>query len=281
VWVGQSPHNLVAHNHIHDLYYTGISVGWAMGYAENAAHHNLIEGNHIHHLGKAVLSDFGGIYLLGEAPGTWVCGNVVHDLASGEYGACGLYYDEGTCQVVGENNLLYNIDGDAFFMHYGKDNLLRNNILAGCAKGALGSSVDVLDRSRIGEHCAVTIERNIMVLREGEVYRSSWPAARFQIRNNLVWDANKRPLFCGGLPWEEWQRQGMDAGSLVADPLFADADRGDFTLDPASPAFSVGFVPFEISAGPRVLVGANPEGMVVNSQGWSAAEPLESDHRKT
>lgn len=256
VWVGQSPHNLVAHNHIHDLYYTGISVGWAMGYAENAAHHNLIEGNHIHHLGKAVLSDFGGIYLLGEAPGTRVCGNVVHDLASGEYGACGLYYDEGTCHVVGENNLLYNIDGDAFFMHYGHDNVLRNNILAGCAKGALGSSVDVLDRSHIGEHCAVTIERNIIFLREGEVYRSNWPPARFAIRHNLVWDANWRPLFCGGLPWEEWQRQGMDESSFIADPLFADPDRGDFTLDPASPAFALGFIPFELTAGPRVPVGA-------------------------
>ena len=252
IWLGQTPHNRVAHNSIHDLYYTGISVGWSMGYVESAAFDNAIEWNHIHHLGKGWLSDFGGIYMLGNAPGTVVRFNVIHDLASGEYGACGLYYDEGSCHVVGENNLLYNIDGDAFFMHYGQANVLRNNILAGCAKGALGSSVDVLEHGRVGEHCAVTIERNIIYLRGGDVYRSQWNPKRFVIRRNLVWDANGRPLFCGGRPWSEWQREGMDAGSRVADPLFAAPDRGDFTLSPESPALALGFVPFDVSgAGPR------------------------------
>ena len=257
IWVGQSPRNLVAHNRIHDLFYTGISVGWSMGYDESAAHENIIEGNHIHDLGKAWLSDFGGIYMLGEAPGTRVTHNVIHDLASGEYGACGLYYDEGSCYVVGENNLLYDIAGDAFFMHYGHDNILRNNILARCTKGQLGSSVDVLPHGRIGEHCAVTIEGNIIYLREGEVYRSQWPEHRFVIRRNLVWDANRRPLFCAGRPWQEWQREEYDTESVVADPLFANPERGDFTLAADSPAFAIGFVPFDVSdVGPRVKVGA-------------------------
>lgn len=43
--------------------------------------------------------------------------------------------------------------------------------------------------------------------------------------------------------WEAWQMAGVDAQSVVADPLFVDPDRGDFTLKPDSPALKLGFKP--------------------------------------
>ncbi len=42
IWVGQSYDNNILHNHIHDLYYTGISVGWTWGYGKSMARGNVI-----------------------------------------------------------------------------------------------------------------------------------------------------------------------------------------------------------------------------------------------
>ena len=64
--------NVIAHNEIADLNYTGISCGWVWGYENSITRENLIEKNHIHDIGNGVLSDMGGIYLLGNQQGTIV-----------------------------------------------------------------------------------------------------------------------------------------------------------------------------------------------------------------
>jgi parallel beta-helix repeat protein len=47
-------------------------------------------------------------------------------------------------------------------------------------------------------------------------------------------------------PWEDWLALGMDAHSLVADPLFADPTKDDYRLKPDSPAFKLGFQPIPV-----------------------------------
>ncbi len=46
--------------------------------------------------------------------------------------------------------------------------------------------------------------------------------------------------------WEAWQALGLDTHSVMADPLFVDADADDYRLKPESPAFALGFEPIPV-----------------------------------
>ena len=233
VWIGGSGHNIVSRNHIHDLYYTGISVGWTWGYGASLAVGNIIEHNHIHHIGKGLLSDMGGIYTLGVSPGTVLRYNLIHDIVSYGYGGWGIYLDEGSTNILAENNIVYRTKTGGFHQHYGKENIIRNNIFALAKEGQL-------QRSRVEGHISFTFERNIVYWTEGQLFHGNWTGDKFRIDNNLYWNPSRPVQFP-----DQWKERGFDAHSLVADPLFVNPEKGDFTLQPDSPAHTLGFKPIE------------------------------------
>ncbi|MBN1674711.1 MAG: right-handed parallel beta-helix repeat-containing protein [Kiritimatiellae bacterium] len=251
--------NVIAHNHIHDLFYSGISCGWVWGYADNVSKDNRIEANHIHDLGFAWLSDMGGIYTLGVQPGTLIRGNVIHDIEQAVYGGWGIYLDEGSSHILVENNECWRLGCDPFNQHYGRENVVRNNIFA-----FGGQSVVSLSRGEA--HNSFTLERNIL-LSNGEPFfiggYGSDPARPEYVSDlNLLWDMSgrqrtkvgklKAQKVRRGASWAAWRKGGRDRHSLVANPRFRNAKKGDFRLAPSSPAFRLGFRPLSREpAGPR------------------------------
>ena len=236
---------LIAHNHIHDLDYTGVSVGWVWGYKPSVASGNRIEANLIHDVGRGRLSDMGGIYTLGPSPGTVIRGNVIHDVESHGYGGWGIYTDEGSSDILIENNIVYRTKTGGFHQHYGRENVLRNNIFA-------FSRTDQLQRSRAEPHLSFTFERNIVYWTDGALLGKTWDDDQFAMDSNCYWDASGAPVTFAGLSLQQWRERGHDVHSLVADPLFIAPERGDFQLKPDSPALPLGFQPIDASAaGPR------------------------------
>ncbi|MCS7070839.1 MAG: right-handed parallel beta-helix repeat-containing protein, partial [Anaerolinea sp.] len=253
--------NVVAHNHIHDFYYSGISSGWVWGYTDSVSGNNRFEKNHIHRIGKGWLSDMGGIYTLSVQPGTVIRGNLIHDIEKANYGGWAIYLDEGSSHIVVEDNISYNTSSQPHHTHYGRENILRNNIWAFGREGMIALS-------RAEDHVSYTFERNI-VITDGQPIFIGGYANDFSGRNilsdlNLFWDVSGEVTLTGprvsgrSSPvekknLEQWRAStGNDLHSIVADPRFKDVKTFDFTLASDSPALALGFRPIDLSdVGPR------------------------------
>ena len=98
----------IDHNTIHDVSYTGISLGWGWNrdlvcMKDNKVHANLIY-NYANHM-----YDCAGIYTLGNQPGTLISENVVRDIATPSYVHDPnhwfyLYTDEGSSNITLRDN---------------------------------------------------------------------------------------------------------------------------------------------------------------------------------
>ncbi len=250
IWVGQSSRNTLSHNHIHDLYYTAISVGWTWGYGPNQSSGNRIEWNDLHDIGKGLLSDMGAVYTLGIQPGTVIRNNLIHDVNAFAYGGWGIYTDEGSSRILIENNIVYRTKSAGFHQHYGQDNVIRNNVFA------LGGEYQLM-RTRAEPHLSFQFEHNIVYFDSGSLLGSNWSDDRFEMDNNIYWNLSGETPRFSGRTWEEWRAAGHDRHSLLADPLFVNASQYNFQLSPNSPASKIGFQPIDLhGVGPRVRPGA-------------------------
>jgi hypothetical protein len=232
--------NQLTHNEIANLRYSGISAGWVWGYAYSPSKRNKIEFNHIHHLGWGELCDMGGVYTLGASEGTTVSNNVIHHVYSFDYGGWGLYTDEGSFGITEENNLVYACKNSGFHQHYGKENIIRNNIFALNIRAQLQAT-------RIEEHRSITFTNNIIYFDNGTLLSSNWHKFNLLTGNNIYWDTRTKDIRFADKSFSEWQKSGKDVNSIIADPLFVNPGAFDFHFKNLSVAKKIKFVPFDYS----------------------------------
>ncbi len=233
---------------IYDQYYSGVSVGYVWGYRGSVAQRNEIARNRIWDLGKGIMSDMGGVYMLATSFGSSVHDNVIHDVRSRTYGGWALYCDEGSEGITMERNLCWNTTDGGFHQHYGVGCVIRNNIFAWNRE--LGAV-----RVKFAEHArqpgTVHFYNNIVLIDRGSFTCAS-PGTMG--REGSVWYGNLwydargiEYADFGGMGWERWRAYGKDRLSQFADPRFEDARAFDFRLKADSPALALGFRPWDYS----------------------------------
>ena len=233
IFVGCVTHNTISHNEVCDNDWSGMSVGW--GELEVGA--NVVESNHIHHVGRQMLGDMAGIYTQGVSPGTVLRNNVIHDVRGYPLGtlAHGIYHDGNSGGYISESNVVYNISGSGFFHGgSGTNNRIVNNIFAFCDAAGL--------RTSSHNHPSSVIERNIVLNRDTfQMATGKWK--QVELDRNVYWKVGlgEGVLRFSGADLATWQELGCDAHSVIADPLFVDAERYDFRLREGSPAHQLGF----------------------------------------
>ena len=236
LWIGQSGGNRIEACEVADTWQSGISVGWSWGFEASSARDNIIARNRVHQIGQGRLSDLGGIYTLGMQAGTRIAGNRVYDVRSRAGGGWGIYLDEGSSGITVEDNLVYRTTSAGFFLHYGRDNVVRRNVFA------LSDEPNIL-RHRAEQSAGLRFERNIVLCSGGLPLGGEWADGAFTMERNLYWSAGGYGLRFGDLTWDQWRARGHDAGSQTADPLFVAPERGDYRLKPGSPAQALGAGP--------------------------------------
>ncbi|MBM3289606.1 MAG: right-handed parallel beta-helix repeat-containing protein, partial [Candidatus Hydrogenedentes bacterium] len=120
VFAGYTQDTAIEGNEMYDLPYSGVSIGWGWGEEDaggstypipfvyespTPARGNRVVNNHIHHVMQK-RQDGGGIYTLGNQPGTVIEGNHIHD-NPGWPG--GIYLDEGSGFIEVRHNRVYNV----------------------------------------------------------------------------------------------------------------------------------------------------------------------------
>ncbi|MBV8231679.1 MAG: right-handed parallel beta-helix repeat-containing protein, partial [Planctomycetaceae bacterium] len=114
--------------------------------------------------------------------------------------------------ILAENNLAYNTTHGGFHQHYGRDNVVRNNIFA------FGRDAQI-QRTRIEPHRSFTFERNLVFWHTGELLAGDWEELHADLDRNLYWRtaAAEGPITFAGRSWDEWQKLGADVRSRIAD----------------------------------------------------------------
>ena len=252
VFMGLSNWNRITHNEIHDLPHHGINLGNSR-YGRNFVEYNKISRT------CQFTSDNGAINCWHEMPpeieppGHVIRHNFITDTGN-QFSdvTMGIYLDNWSSNCLVYGNIIINTlpSGRGIaILAKGINNIIENNILVN--SGA--SFICVMAHCNYPEFDTVVL-RNIMYDPSGKKesffnladHEHLWKVLS-QSDYNLFFGAGTNPMVIEGIPLSDWhkmyrrQEDVYDIHSIVADPLFVDAAKGDYRLKPESPALKLGF----------------------------------------
>jgi len=166
------------------------------------------------------------------------------------YYTWGIFFDHSGMNATVYGNIIVSTVLGAVAMPVGapKNNRVEHNIVAGSS----GNQVDLRmsgENNRFARNIVFYTDPKAMLLAAG----SATEEAVAECDHNLYFLATgQEPEVRGIGSLSDWKKLGFDQHSLAADPMFVDAQSGDFRLRPESPAFRLGFrlVPID-EIGPR------------------------------
>jgi len=272
--------NRFDHNQIHDMSDKGMVMQDGFG-------RYVVEYNDMHDLGLEI-ADTGGImvnrwFVLDDDPelsrGAIIRFNRIRNCVG-----CGAYAETRHPKGEGDGTTA---DGRIWTPYYtwgiyfdnsGRKNTVFGNIVIGTVLGGVSLPV--------GNPRDNLVENNILVGSSGNQLDLRLSGANNRFRRNILYytdpramllaasgttgqavaecDENLYFLATGGEPkvrgagsLSDWRKLGFDRNSVVADPRFVDSAKGDYRLQPESPAWRLGFQPIPMEQfGPRMPVQA-------------------------
>lgn len=180
--------NTIQFNTIRNSSYSGISIGWQWNFGPRTSGNNIIKGNLIDGVGGN-LSDLGGIYTLGESPGTQIVENLISNVRHFDgyspvkgLGAWGIYSDSASSYITIKRNVVKNVSSGSYHLAIGKENVLEENLFN--SSGV--NEILIHDSPKSGLEALFT--RNIIESSSSEIFGGRADSSRLEFRENLVLD---------------------------------------------------------------------------------------------
>ncbi|SDX67475.1 right-handed parallel beta-helix repeat-containing protein [Paenibacillus sp. CF384] len=280
----QSGSNEVSHNEIHGMprygislkglrqgamesSYYGTEVTWENHWDFTHTRNNLITRNNFWDVMKDS-QDGGMLESWGAGTGNRIIANRFHH--SGIYFSFGfcIYLDDASDHYHVSHNVIHDLysagSGVLWFVVFSKGigNRIENNLLVrNDARAAFGTQEMAGEENR-----DITILRNLAVSSGDQLYHFvNWKDDRLLEADFNLYDNGTKELTVSGIygddkrglvpiPWEAWRNMvdgKFDAHTLNADAMLITEGEGghvQFTLDPASPAFGLGWEAIDMSS---------------------------------
>jgi hypothetical protein len=213
------------------------------------ARDNLIDGNEIF-AAVEVLGDGNAIYLSGAGTGNRIRRNYIHHILSDGISTA-MRPDDLQEQTTFEDNIVYKCVFGA--VEHKHQNHYINNIFA-CIYPTNIHGLEFRDWGYFifgrGPNTGSRVQNNIFYGGGGEprfvFARPRSPMEDSLIDNNLYWYEENPKVAEEQL--KALQAAGHERRGLVADPQFADIEKGDFSIPDKSPALGLGFRPIDMAS---------------------------------